>query len=217
MKRLVDSVMRLPRAARWAVLAAVVFGAYFLVVEPLLDLTNRHAAAADAIESNLRRAGELSSDDSDTGRIIATGIRAFGRPKLPTDPSARPEVIHRVVDDVLELHGVENRTKTERSSTLTGERARALAEGGRIERYIVEVSFDAPQEAVAGIIADLERSPEISAVSRVKIDRTAVGGRWGEESADEHGMVRATIAAETWVFIRARPGSAGGGGGESRS
>lgn len=210
----------LPRAARWAILAGIAFGAYFLVIEPLLDRTNRFDARADAIEDNLRRAGRLADQDSDEGRLVINGMQAFGRPQPPNAASARPEAVQRVVDQVLESHGVANRTKTERSSTITGDRARALAADGRLERSIIEVSFEAPQEVVAAIIADLERSPGISSISRVKIDRTAVRGLFGEDlggsgpggaaTGSSAGRVRATISAEAWVLIKPRAGESGG-------
>lgn len=219
MNRLLTAFAALPRSARWVVLAGAFMGVYFLVIEPLLDRANNHDAAADAIENNLRRASQLSDEDSDDGRLLATGMKTYGRPQLPSDAAAKPESVQRIVDQILEDHGVDSRTKTERNSTMTGDRARALAADGKIERYIVEVSFEATQETVAAIIADLEQAPGISAVSRVKIDRTAIGGRFGEDfgapgagGESAAGRVRATISAEAWVLLRARPGDSSSSG-----
>lgn len=212
MSRLVEMFRSLPRAGRWGVIAIAAFAGYFLIVEPVLELTNTHDAAADAIENSLRRTAELASDDSDDGRMFSSGINAYGHPQLPNDPKTRPEAIQRVVDEVLETHGIETRTKTERNSTLTGDKARALVGSDKLERYIVEVSFEADQNTVAQIIADLEQSPVVSAVSRVKIDRTAIGSRYFDD-ADKAvpGRVRATISAESWVQVRATPGAASTG------
>jgi hypothetical protein len=207
MNQLLQMFRSLPRAAQWGILAAVVFGGYFLVVEPILDITNRHDAAADAIEINLRRTGELSGEDSDDGRLLVSALKNFGRPHLPNARETRPEAIQRVVDEILEDHGVETRTKNERNTTLTGDRARAIAGEDRLERFIVEVSFEADQATVAKIIADLEQSPVVSAVSRVKIDRTVVSSRNTDGAEAASGRVRATINAESWVLVHARPGS----------
>lgn len=207
MRRLVDTFRSLPRAARWGVLATLAFGLYFLAVEPLLKITNDYDADADSIESRLSRTADLASDTSDDGRMFATGVKAFGRPQLPDDPKTRPEAIQQVVDEVLEAHGVETRTKTERHSTLTGDRARALVGADKLERYIVEISFEADQGTVAQVIADLEKSPVVSAVSRVKIDRSAVGTRYMDDAEKSGaGRVRATISAESWVRVRPTPG-----------
>lgn len=223
MNRLVESFRSLPRSARWLITAAAGFVVYFLVIEPLLDRTNAYDAQADAVESNLRRAASLSDENSEDGRIVANGMRTFGLPHLPDAAAARPEAIQRVVDRILEDHAVTSRTKTERNATLTGDRARELAGDARIERYVIEVSFEASQEAVAAIVADLERAPGVSAVSRVKIDRTAVRGTFvddfglanspvGGSGADGNGggRVRATISAEAWVLIRPKAGSSTG-------
>lgn len=210
MNRLIAAFRQLPRAAQWGVLAAAIFGGYFLVVEPILEQTNRYDAAADAIENNLRRTGALFGEESDDGRLLVTGVRTYGSPLRPTSPEARAEAIQRIVDEILEDHGVDTLTKTERTSTLTGDKARAVAGGGRLERSIVEVSFEADQATVARIVADLEQSPVVTAVSRVKVDRTAVGSR-SSDSGGRPGRVRATINAESWVVVRTRAGSASSG------
>jgi len=205
MKRIVEWFKSLPRAARWGIAAAAVFGLYFLGVEPILERTNRYASSADGIESNLRRATDLAGEDSEDGRVLVAGMKAYGRPHLPGAAASRPEAIQRAVDEVLEQRGVTSRTKTERTATLTGDKARAIAGEGKIERYIVEVSFEADQTIVAQVIADLERSPVVSAVSRIKIDRTAIGSRFAEDEAKNGiGKVRATINAESWVLLRQR-------------
>ncbi len=214
MSSVLDKFRSLPRAARWGVLAILVFSAYFLVVEPILELTSAHDSAADTIERSLGRTADLASEDSDDGRTLSSGIKAFGRPQLPSDPKTRPEAIQRVVDEVLEAHGVETRTKTERTSTLTGDKARALVGADKLERYIVEVSFEADQGTVAQVIADLEQSPVVSAVSRVKIDRSAVGSRYIDDPEKSGaGRVRATISAESWV--QASPAADAASTGES--
>src|SRR5438876_420265 len=72
--------------------------------------------------------------------------------------------------------------------------ARAVTPEERVERRISEIQFDAAPEVVTEILADLERAPEVSAVSRVEMRR-----------ADREGASRqlhATIAAETWVVAR---------------
>lgn len=205
----------LPRSAKWAVAALVIFGGYFFVVEPVLDRTNRLGAQADAIENNLRRASELATDDSDDGRMIANGLRAFGTPSAPARSAGadRAGSVQRIVDGILADHGVENATRTERNAQLTGDRARALAPDGKIQREMVEVSFEADQKVVAAVIADLERSSGISAVSRVKLDRTSVGNRFAEDSGTSPGTVRASLTAEAWVFTRTSNQDSGSSGG----
>lgn len=199
MKNIIAAIRSLPRAAQWGLLAAVVFGLYFLVIEPVMTKTERLAARADRLESDLRRASDFASPDSSDGQFLIRAVKAFGTPRLPSDPDARPDSIQRVIDKILDDHDIADRTKIERSATLTGDLVGELAGAARIERYIVEVSFEADQHTVASVIADLEREPAVSAISRIKIDRaTAYSAR--DESAPR--LVRATIAAEAWVRVR---------------
>lgn len=203
----------LPRSAKWAIAALVIFGGYFLLVEPVMDRTNRLATRADAIEDSLRRANDLGTDASDEGRLIANGLRAYGTPKAPdTRGGDRGGAVQRIVDGILAQHGVDNATRTERTAMLTGDRARAVAGEGRIEREMVEVSFEADQSVAAAVIADLERSSGISAVSRVKIDRTSLGYRASDPDDVAPGVVRASLTAEAWVYVRSRGGMDSDGG-----
>ncbi|MCC6321655.1 MAG: hypothetical protein IT438_09515 [Phycisphaerales bacterium] len=206
MSQLLASFSALPRSAKWIVASVVVLVAYFLIIEPVLDRTNRFAGEADALERSLTRAYEIGSDSSDDGKAVLSATQVFGRPRLPTDSSLRPESIQRVVDEILDTHNVEDANKRESSATLQDDTLSALKPSeGRFERYIVEVSFDATQETVAHVLADLERSPSVSAISRVRIDRSGFASSTGRapDSAETSGprLVRATIAAESWVFI----------------
>ncbi|MFN7021030.1 MAG: hypothetical protein ACK4WH_06845, partial [Phycisphaerales bacterium] len=179
MKKLLDWFAALPRAAKWLIATCLLLAGYFLVIEPVLDRANELSAKADVLEANLTRAYEIGSEDSDDGKVVLNATRAFGRPRFPTDPAMRPESIQRVVDEILDANDVEDANKRESSATLSDDRLSALANSpGRFERYIVEVSFDATQETVAQVIADLERSPTVAAISRVRIDRTGFAA-WG--------------------------------------
>ncbi|GEM_PF-855629 len=212
MSKLTDAIGSIPRAAKWGIAAACAFGLYFLVIERVIDRTNFYALRADKLDSNLQRVTDLESPDSVDGALLLVGRRTYGVPQLPTDSAARPEAIHRVVDEVLEEHGIDDRTKTEKSLTLTADRLSELTLGeGRVERYIVEVSFEATQETVARVIADLEQSPVITVISRVKIDRVTAYAGTREPTTANSGpkLVRAAIAAETWVRVRGGSGNGG--------
>lgn len=214
MSRIFASFASLPRAAKWGLSAACIVAVYFLVLEPVLDRTNEFASRADVLERNLTRMSRVSSPDSEDGALLESTTRAFGKPHLPTDSAAKAGAIQRVVDDVLSQHKVTDNTMTEKSGSLTGDYTTTLAGGipGRIERYIVEFSFEATQETVVAVLADLEQSPAVSAVSRVKIDRAGVYSRdnSGEDPTTPQ-LVRATISAESWVFLPAKAGETSGG------
>lgn len=221
MNKLLHWFQNLPRAAKWGVAAIAALGAYFLVIEPVLDRTNIHQSHADRLESELTRVAELESPDSADGAFLRKGRRVYGAPQLPTDAGSRPDAIHRIVDGVLEDHGIADRTKTERSVELSAERSAAILGGdGRVTRYIVEVSFEAPQETVVQIIADLEQSSVVTAISRVRIDRatgysSAFARDLSRSDSSASRLVKATIAAEAWVRSASRGGSSDTVGGAS--
>ncbi|MFM9996103.1 MAG: hypothetical protein ACKVU4_09915 [Phycisphaerales bacterium] len=193
MSRLLDVYRTLPRAARWGVLALAGVLAYFVVVEPVMDQTNAWAskanARADAIA--LVRSGGGAEDDA-----VSLGLKQFGNVLPPGDPRERAVAFHTKVLEVIEKHGVKNHTSTNRNAPLSrGPLLTALAPANTVDRLIREVKFEATPETLAAVIADLERTPEVAAVTRVQV-RKGENGR----------MVQATIDAEAWVLAKGNAG-----------
>ncbi len=205
-----------PRAIRWAILGAAVIILYFAVVEPVLDLTNRFSAKADLLAASLRKIRALQSADSDQGRVLASGQASFGTPLLPIDPANTPDAIHHLVDRVLETQGVSVRTTNERRIPLRDEEFNILAGGaGSIDRFILDVTFDATPETVTAIVAQLEQSPQVAAVSRVEVRRPEAGRSGSSGAAPAGRTVKATVSSEAWIVAASRIASAVGGPGRS--
>lgn len=193
----------LPRAGRWALWGAAVLAGYFLVIEPMVS------RAVELHETAARQAALLVALERDaaSGRMAAlvSGARRHGPVDLPGDAERMRVAFNRRVDEVLSQHGVRRHENIWRTAVLTqGPLPRALTGDGltpdpaprRVERVIREVQFMATPEQVAAVVADLERSREVSAVSRVQMRR-----------ADREGAsrdVRATIAAEVWTITQGR-------------
>lgn len=207
MNALLDAYLRMPRAGRWLVLFAVFVGAYLLVIEPVLDATNAARTRADNLESALRRERQLLAPESDTGRMLELGMENFGLPRHPAEPGARPEALQRTVNAVLIKHGVTNATYSERSAAIRSDDAVGVVGlGNRLDRYVLDVSFDAEPSVVVAILSDLERSRDVTAVSRVRIDKSGAGrSRSGQSGAGRD--VRASIAVETWIAAPDASGS----------
>lgn len=209
---LISKVQGLPRAARWALAAAVVIAAYFLIVEPALDAANRLNNRADVLAAGLAQERDLLVSDSPKGRVIADGEKYFGEPLLPTDPANRAEAIHNVVDETLKQHGVTKRTLTERQIPMRPEEAALLS--GKPEatgdRLMLEITFEASPETIMAIVSELEQAKEVAAVTRVEIRRADTGRDKG--SAPVGRVLKATIVPESWLITTPRPGLAGAGG-----
>lgn len=206
MNALIDAYFRMPRAGRWLVLFVLFVGAYLLVVEPALDATNAARSRADNLESALQRERRLLAPESDTGQMLELGMENFGLPRHPAEPGARPEVLQRTVNAVLIRHGVTNATYSERSAAIrSDEAAGVVGLGNRLDRYVLDVSFDAEPAVVVAILSDLENARDVTAVSRVRIDKSGAGrSRTGQTGTGRD--VRASIAVETWI---AAPDTAG--------
>lgn len=188
----------LPRAAKWCVLGAGVAVAYLGVIEPVLRMMDSVGARADRIERDLARRKDLATSDGGDGKQLADLQAVFGRVKIP-DPQTTPESIYRVVDQTLESHDITDRSISERTVPLTSD-GLTQSKLGKHNRLILEVTFEADARSVVSIVSELERSPLISAVSRVRMDKSGVRP---ENSVDPRSsdLVRATIAAEAWLVV----------------
>ena len=114
---------------------------------------------------------------------------------LPAGATAlKPEAFSRIINTILENNKVTPNNINEHPPVrLSGDAATAL--GVPINRIIIEFSFEASPETVAAVLAELERTPEVAAVSRVKIDRSGVRGG----ANDDDRLVRATLSPEAWI------------------
>jgi hypothetical protein len=184
----------LPRAARWSLWALAGVLAYFAAVEPLVDLyasLNRRVTERSALLVGFDRSRHKADDALAS---VATGIARFGEVAPPGDPDARPDAFGRKVAAVLTSHGIKDQKTTTRSSALgRGPLLDSLGQGAQVMRYAIEVQFDGTPEQVGAIIADLERTPEVAAVTKVQIRRL---------DEDRSRTVHATISAETWLLSR---------------
>ncbi len=189
MSRAADIYRGLPRAGRWGLCALAGLLAYFAVVEPVVDKTSTLNSRA---QSRARAIAEVRSGGAAAAADL--GLRQFGVVEPPGDPRERAVAFDRRVLEVLDRHTVARHTSTTRTVPMTpGPLLTALATTNqKVDRRIREIQFEATPETLAAVIADLERSPEVAAVSRVQIRKSEEGGR----------TLRATVSAEAWTLVR---------------
>jgi hypothetical protein len=177
------------RAVRWSIWAAVGLVAYFGILEPVVDASLRASREADLREAALNRLAESAAD----WEAEALAVRKFGRMELPADTNTRTLRLNRAVTAVLEAHGVRRHTSsTKMTSMEQGPLQAAVPATDQVWRFVREIQFEASPEVVASILADLERSPDISCISRVQLRR-------GGEANRGDRVVRATVAVEAWI------------------
>lgn len=189
----------LPRAARWVLLAALACVVYFFAIEPALDHTNRLSAKADAVATSLARESQLTAAWSDANTPAAAAKSAFGSPALPAAIEPRSRALYTRISKVFESHQTVYDI-TERRVPLRADQVAAIAgQGSRIDRFILDLTFESSPETAAAILADLERSEEVAAVSRVQIRRIDNARSGGGGAAPRR--VRAVFSPEAWVLL----------------
>lgn len=174
---------------RWSLVAGVVvLGGYFALT-PLWNKAESLKRRGDSLESALRKRADFATEKSIDGAVITGTLEKLGSPNMPGKLKA--EAFARVVDGVLSRNQVVG-SVTERKVRLATE-ATATLGMGTIDRLILEVTFEATPDTVVAILAELEKAPEVAAVSRVRIDKSV--------ARDEGSQtVRATITPEAWVL-----------------
>ncbi len=197
MAGMIETYRSLPRAAKWLLSAALVVGVYFGVVEPVIDATARVDSSADLIESRLEQEADLMSQDQNR----ATLVRALGTPALPDEDVGRRAAFQTAVDGVFAEHGVPSKEQTEQTAPVRlGDEHRGLIDADQqLERIELLLRFEATPETISAIVADLEASDSVTAVTQLKMDRRARRSR-----DDNSRLVGAQLGVETWLIAKRR-------------
>jgi hypothetical protein len=185
---------RLPRAGQWAV--AAVLGGVLLIVwnDYVLSLAADWNEQADELLADAREAagGERRLSRMNGLRDI---IQALGPVQRPGTEAQAELALNDAVNEVLKRHRVSDDSFNYRGPEKLprGTLSEILRTSQRAERITGDLRFDAaPTEAIA-IIAELEASPTIEAVSDVRM--TLQGGRQ---------KVRVDLTVESWIVSSER-------------
>jgi hypothetical protein len=190
----------LPRPGRWLVLAVLGLGAYFLVVEPLIDATVEASGRADAMASQVRTVRAMGERAQGDQQLIALGSRLHGPVELPGPRSERATALNRAVDRAMREAGITGvRTQTTEQNLADGPATRHFGGRGSLVKLVSTLSFDASPEAFSTVLGALEADPDVAGVTRVSVRRADDGGR----------QVSATLTVEAWALSStARAGGA---------
>ncbi len=176
----------LPRAGKWIAVAVAIYAAFLvfqLVVLPLTDEFNGRAdRAAELLSSAAKRAAELPDD------IVDRAV-AFGPNSVPGREGTEKERFSNAVAAIMKKHGVADSYGFDaRPQALGGDvlpRVAGLV-GGKMSRTVAELKFSSSPDTVGKIIADIDSSPFVDAITDVRLtykDRrvTAILSieRWG--------------------------------------
>ena len=169
----------LPRVGKWVAVAAafyIVFLLFQFVVWPVADDLNEEAD----------RAEELPSDIADRAVV-------FGPNSVPGREISEKERFSNAVAAIMKKHGVADAYGFDaRPQALSGDvLPRVSAQyGGKMGRTVAELKFSASAETVSKILAELDSSPFVDAISDVRLvykDRRVSAvlsiERWGVAAA----------------------------------
>ena len=185
---------QLPRAAQWAGLAAIGIGLFLLYdqyVRPITTDWHDHA------NEMLKEVGEAARSEhrSRQLRAMREPIWGLGAVETPGKEAQGSNALNDALNDVLKRHSVTRDSFNLRGATRLPRNtlSQIIQPNQLVQRITGDFRFDAaPDEAVA-IIAELESSPVIEAISSVRITRVS-GTR----------KVTVDLTVEAWI-VSAEP------------
>jgi len=189
----------MPRVMRWSLMAGAFVAAYFLIIEPVLDKTNQWTAKADAKATALAAYEQNRALLTSADATVKLGVARYGIVEPPGDAEARPVEFNRMIDSLLDEHNIAGASSTSRTLPL-GNVPLSMAYGQdfRVDRLVRDLQFETEPENLAAFLADVERRPLVSTVSRLNV--RADEGRDARSAGKR--SVRVSLAVETWLLVR---------------
>jgi hypothetical protein len=194
-----QSLKTLPRAARWAVSAGVIVLGLLLYIDHVVGLAVRWNERSEDLLANLGRAsgGEGRLDRLDTLRDV---VRAVGPVQKPRADADAENAFNDVVSGVLKKHPVTRDSFSYRGASKLQGGTLARVMGREVQKITGDLRFDATQEEAIAIIAELEDSPDIEAISSLRITR----------QANAKNKVTVDLTVEAWITAATSPLRPGG-------
>ncbi|MFB3138343.1 MAG: hypothetical protein ACE10B_03885 [Phycisphaerales bacterium] len=185
---------QLPRAVQWASLAAIGIGLFLLYDEHVRPITTTWHDHADEM---LKEVGEAARSENRSRQLRAMRepILGLGAVETPSNEAQGSNALNDAVNEVLKRHNVTRDSFNLRGATRLPRStlSQIIQTNQLVQRITGDFRFDAaPDEAIA-IIAELESSPMIEAISSVRITRVS-GTR----------KVTVDLTVEAWI-VSAEP------------
>lgn len=182
----------LPRSARWGAFAVAGALAYFSVVEPIMDRTNEWNSDADVSKLGIDKAVEQAGRRSEADNTMALNISQYGEVLLPGEFQVVSKDLDVVVDAAMKSRGLSGYRTNKRKPTPLGRdvMSSVVPANKSVQRIGVEVTFEATQEQVASIVAELEKSSNITLISEVNL-----------KVGSDKKKVQATLVPEAWIYV----------------
>lgn len=180
---------KMSRPMQWAALAALGLLLFFVWDQGVQPQVNELNRKADAVATQVRDLRSIEDEALNLRLRKQQVVWTIGAVRPPAPVAEGSRQFNDVVLEVLQKHGA---TNTNFSSRSRGKLPRSALIGftngvKRIDRLTGDIKFDASPEKAAAIIADLESSPHIEAITSLRLVR------------DTGRKVRVTLTIESWV------------------
>lgn len=186
----------MPRTIQWLAVAAVAV-LLFLVWDTYLEpWTAKINTNADITENNIREIRSVQQKAMNN-RQMEQLITTIGPVRFPESEALSSAAAQQAVNSLLAKHGA---LKGSSFSVRSGVLPRKVLEGvatARLERLTGDLKFEATPEKAAAIIAELEASPNVEAITSLRMTK------------DTGGKVKVNLALEAWVEASGGPRTTG--------
>ena len=177
------------RWKRLLIAVGIVLG-FVLYVDWVWPIAERWNAESDRIEAVLDRA---EGNRLELPNSLAATVESLGPIRIPSTEGEGSIALAETVNAAIRNHPVSNFSFDARAGArLPPAALREIASGAgdRVERVVGEIGFTSTPEEAADIIAELEASPDLESISRLRITRS--------QTLDRRVDVKMTV--EAWVL-----------------
>lgn len=186
----------LPRSGRWLVWLGAFLGVYFAAIDPVLARRAALASEASRIEAALSAKAQARTRVAESERVVAQGAGFFGRPALPAASVDNSALFEARINQVFAANKVSPRITYRDPVLFTGDTPKVLGGGQKLERLVVELSFETDVITLVNILKDLEHAKEIAAVSKIGLRKQAAPSR----RPGDAGPLLVNLTAEAWAL-----------------
>ncbi|MEY3021115.1 MAG: hypothetical protein RIS86_311 [Planctomycetota bacterium] len=181
----------LPRAGKWGVGAAIAFGGFWFLDSVAWPQADAIDLRTDRLEATLARAAARAEELPE--EVVRSAI-VHGENAIPRAESVGKEQLATTIDEALRANGVSNYGLDVRPSQPLPDSVLpevAASQGGKMGRTVADLRFEATPDATTAIIAALDSSASIDAISDLRLSYNAGTKRVGVQmTVEKWGVVR---------------------------
>ncbi len=194
------SYRRLSPMLQWAIGAAVIAVLFLVWNDYVVKLTDEWDGRAERMLAKVDKAAGDTQRLQSLRRLrpVVLGLGPVDEPGSESDAEKR---LNMTINEVLKEHAVLHDSFSYRgpSKLRRGTLSRVIAPGRQVERISGDLRFDATPAIAAAVIAALEASPDIDAVSSLRMTRQPGPRR-----------VTVVLTVEAWITSAERRARGGG-------